>query len=206
MNDKTEYANVVTLPSKNILGKIKKDDYEVNLYAGKEIIDFLNNKSYIKNDLNKYNAGKINMISGAFGAQKAYLTSILKNNNSTLIIVPEQKDIFLWNQDIKFFMPEKQVLFFPIMDKVNFEVTYSSTERLRDRVQSLAALYDNKDVVVIASIVEVMQKIPSKINVIQKTWTISLQDEIVRGRILNKLVDLGYERVDQVERVGHFSI
>ena len=42
MNDKTEYANVVTLPSKNILGKIKKDDYEVNLYAGKEIIDFLN--------------------------------------------------------------------------------------------------------------------------------------------------------------------
>ena len=28
MNDKTEYANVVTLPSKNILGKIKKDDYE----------------------------------------------------------------------------------------------------------------------------------------------------------------------------------
>lgn len=206
MNDKTEYANVVTLPSKNILGKIKKDDYEVNLYAGKEIIDFLNNKSYIENDLNKYNAGKINMISGAFGAQKAYLTSILKNNNSTLIIVPEQKDIFLWNQDIKFFMPEKQVLFFPIMDKVNFEVTYSSTERLRDRVQSLAALYDNKDVVVIASVVEVMQKIPSKINVIQKTWTISLQDEIVRGRILNKLVDLGYERVDQVERVGHFSI
>lgn len=207
MNDiKIESANSQTIPSKNILGKKIEDKFTSNLQAGKEIACFLNNQEIIKNGINEYKNKKITMISGAFGIQKAYLTYDFCESNTILLVVPEQKDIFSWEQDIKFFMPDKKVLFFPIVDRLNFEVAYSGRERMKDRMQSLSALMEGKDVIVIATIVELMQKIPSKDKFIENSWSIFLNDDITRNKILKKLTDLGYERVDQVERVGHFSV
>lgn len=146
-------------------------------------------------------------ISGAEGAQKALLSSsILESKKPAILIVPTAADIRRWEEDLQFFLPDVDILPFPIVEESAFKVTFSSSERLRDRMQALSALVSQKRVIVLASAVESAQKLPSPNVFSEQAVTLSAGGELSHDDLLEKLISLGYERVDQVERCGHFSI
>ncbi len=150
---------------------------------------------------------KDSLITGISGSQKALAaSSLLRHYGQAVIIVPEQKDIFRWEEDLAFFAPEADVRPFPLVEDSGFQVTFSGTERLRDRMQSLGKLMGHSPVVIVATSMEAAQKIEGPRALSDRTFTLSLGDEIDRDELLEKLVSLGYERVDQVERCGHFAV
>ena len=149
----------------------------------------------------------VTMITGISGAQKALAAaSLLSLYNSAVIVVPEQKDIFRWEEDLAFFAPEAEVHPFPLVEDSGFQVTFSSTERLRDRMQSLGMLLHGEKTVVLASSVEAAQKIVNLSQMRDGEIRLFVGQEIDQDVLAEKLVHCGYERVGQVERCGHFAI
>lgn len=182
-------------------------EFQIDLTAGASIISALDAipawetwKSFLQGNQAGY-------VTGAEGAQKTFLTSvIMEDERPVLIIVPTAADIHRWEEDLQFFLPETDIYPFPLVEESSFEVTFSSKERLRDRMQALAAVLSRKKMIVLASAVEAAQKLISSEFFQEQCFTLSAGDEISHDILLEKLTALGYERVDQVERCGHFSV
>ena len=121
-------------------------------------------------------------------------------------MVPTQKDIFRWEENLKFFVPDARIFSFPVVEEAGFEGTFSSTERLRERMRSLSAMINGEKSIIIAAAVEAAQKISAPSSIKDHLYKFELGSEIERREVLEVLQDLGYERVDQVERSGHFSV
>ncbi len=151
--------------------------------------------------------GKPLMMTGISGSQKALAAAaLLKNYDRAVIIVPDQKDIFRWEEDLAFFAPDYDVHPFPLVEEAGFHVTFTGTERLRDRMQSLSLLMEKKKAVILATSIEAAQKIVSPQLLKDHALTFTLGEEWGREDLLEKLVSAGYERVGQVERCGHFAV
>ena len=151
--------------------------------------------------------GKPLMMTGISGSQKALAAAVLlKNYDRAVIIVPDQKDIFRWEEDLAFFAPGYDVHPFPLVEEAGFHVTFTGTERLRDRMQSLSLLMEKKKTVILATSIEAAQKIVSPQLLKDHALTFTLGEEWGREDLLEKLVSAGYERVGQVERCGHFAV
>ena len=151
--------------------------------------------------------GKPLMMTGISGSQKALAAAaLLKNYDRAVIIVPDQKDIFRWEEDLAFFAPDYDVHPFPLVEEAGFHVTFTGTERLRDRMQSLSLLMEKKKTVILATSIEAAQKIVSPQLLKDHALTFTLGEEWGRDDLLEKLVSAGYERVGQVERCGHFAV
>lgn len=151
--------------------------------------------------------GKPLMMTGISGSQKALAAAaLLKNYDRAVIIVPDQKDIFRWEEDLAFFAPDYDVHPFPLVEEAGFHVTFTGTERLRDRMQSLSLLMEKKKTVILATSIEAAQKIVSPQLLKDHALTFTLGEEWGREDLLEKLVSAGYERVGQVERCGHFAV
>lgn len=151
--------------------------------------------------------GKPLMMTGLSGSQKALAAAaLLKNYDRAVIIVPDQKDIFRWEEDLAFFAPDYDVHPFPLVEEAGFHVTFTGTERLRDRMQSLSLLMEKKKTVILATSIEAAQKIVSPQLLKDHALTFTLGEEWGREDLLEKLVSAGYERVGQVERCGHFAV
>lgn len=147
------------------------------------------------------------MICGADGAQKAWLEEALRTaDQPAVIIVPEHKDILRWEEDLQFFSPDLEILPFPVVEKADFAVTFTGTEALRGRMQALSALLGGKRCVVLATAVEAAQRLPQPSALRQKKLELHIGDVLEREPFLAQLVAYGYERVDQVERCGHFAV
>lgn len=150
---------------------------------------------------------KVSLITGISGSQKALAAAaLLRHYRQAVIIVPDQKDLFRWEEDLAFFAPEADVRPFPLVEDSGFQVTFAGTERLRDRMQSLGKLMGKAPVVIVATSVEAAQKIEGPESLEDRTFTLSLGEEKDRDELIETLVSLGYERVDQVERCGHFAV
>ena len=146
-------------------------------------------------------------MTGISGSQKALAAAaLLKNYDRAVIIVPDQKDIFRWEEDLAFFAPDYDVHPFPLVEEAGFHVTFTGTERLRDRMQSLSLLMEKKKTVILATSIEAAQKIVSPQLLKDHALTFTLGEEWGREDLLEKLVSAGYERVGQVERCGHFAV
>lgn len=147
------------------------------------------------------------IINGISGSQKSLAAaSLLAKYNTAVIVVPTQKDIFRWEENLKFFVPDARIFSFPVVEEAGFEGTFSSTERLRERMRSLSAMVNGEKSIIIAAAVEAAQKISAPSSIKDHLYKFELGSEIERREVLEVLQDLGYERVDQVERSGHFSV
>ena len=66
------------------------------------------------------------MIYGISGAQKAMLTAMAVSREKcpAVVILPTEKDILKWTQDISYFAPDIPVLTFPIVETAGFKVAF----------------------------------------------------------------------------------
>lgn len=208
MEKKQMIANVQTTPSVSDLSKRSGGKpFSFDEKAGEDFVRFLKKQKETDRITGILESGKNAMISGAGDSQKTLLAAMAADpDKPMLILVPDQKDIIRWEQDLHFFAPQLQIYSFPVVEEADFKVTFSGTERLRERMRSLGRWVSGKPAVVIATTVEAAQKIISPTFLEQGQMSLSVGEEIERERLLSDLVTRGYERVDQVERCGHFSV
>lgn len=188
-------------------GRVQNEEFVFDEMIGAELVQEVCRHKDIRSVEKLFSLADPIMISGAGDSQKALLTAMAaKGDSPSIIIVPSQKDVFRWEMDLRFFAPDLHLYYFPLVEETGFNVTFSGTERLRDRMKGLAGLLDGYRAAVIATVVEAAQKIISPSGILENLMTIHMGEVIEREILVGKLIKLGYERVDQVERCGHFSV
>ena len=149
------------------------------------------------------------VIYGLSGSQKSFLLSCAvpeEQVQSIIIVVHDKEHKELWERDLAFFWSNVQVLPFPITERVEFTTVARSLEGQGAQMRALSILAWNRPVVVIATIEEATQYVVSPQYVISQSVHLEVSQSIERDELLEKLVKIGYERVDQVEQRGHFSV
>lgn len=149
------------------------------------------------------------VIYGLSGSQKSFLLSRAipeEQVQSIIIVVHDKEHKELWERDLAFFWSNVQVLPFPITERVEFTTVARSLEGQGAQMRALSMLAWNRPVVVLATIEEATQYVVSPQYVISQSVHLEVSQSIERDELLEKLVKIGYERVDQVEQRGHFSV
>lgn len=149
------------------------------------------------------------VIYGLSGSQKSFLLSRAvpeEQVQAIIIVVHDKEHKELWERDLAFFLPHVQVLPFPITERVEFTTVARSLEGQGAQMRALSMLAWNRPVVVIATVEEATQYVVSPQYVISQSIHFEVSQSVERNELLEALVKIGYERVDQVEQRGHFSV
>ena len=149
------------------------------------------------------------VIYGLSGSQKSFLLSRAvpeEQVQAIIIVVHDKEHKELWERDLAFFWPHVQVLPFPITERVEFTTVARSLEGQGAQMRALSMLAWNRPVVVIATVEEASQYVVSPQYVISQSIHFEVSQSVERNELLEALVKIGYERVDQVEQRGHFSV
>lgn len=126
--------------------------------------------------------------------------------NAALIIVPSREQLTAWQTDLSFFLPDTRLFDFPLVDRALFTTTARSLDRSARQMEVLTALRGGSDCIVVATIEEAAQYIVAPAAVDQAVLALTTGKEYDRDWLLKHIAESGYERVDLVERRGHFSV
>lgn len=100
----------------------------------------------------------------------------------------------------------KNVFLFPKKDLLFYDIDAFSNERSNERLGVVSRLVKGEDLLVVASIEAILNKLMS-IDVFNSySKEIKLGDEVNLDSVTKILIDGGYERVNMVEAIGQFSI
>lgn len=166
------------------------------------------NKSY-EEALKAFHKRRKTTIYGVSGSQKSFLYSqsrLMLGERPTVIVVHDKEHREIWERDLAFFLPHVKVETYARVESTDFQLRARSLEDAIKQMHALSMLAMKEPIVVIATAEEAAQKCVDPIILRESILQFSVQDEIGRDVVIEKLVRIGYERVDQVEYRGHFSV
>lgn len=146
------------------------------------------------------------MLSGLTDSSKVYFAY------STFFYVEKPICIITYNEiqakkiikDLNYFT--KNVCIFPKREIMAYDYLVESKENSYNRIECLNNIYNKNAKIVVTTIEAVMQKIISKDILYKNILNLKVGDILDLEEIKQKLIYLGYERVDLVETKSQFSI
>ncbi|MBP2634324.1 MAG: mfd [Firmicutes bacterium] len=148
------------------------------------------------------------LIYGVTGAQKSvFLAAAFQAaRKPTVIIGATQEAVDVFRNDFATLLPEVSVLELPALDLVTFSAAAKSVELAAKRMDVLNRLARGEKLIVLATAEAAMQKVLPKQDFLNSRISIHHDSVISREELVGSLVEFGYERVDQVDSVGQFSV
>jgi transcription-repair coupling factor (superfamily II helicase) len=148
-------------------------------------------------------------ICGLNGSSHALVTSILFNNTkrTLLYISPSDEEANNAFRDLIFFLGEENVCLFPSCDILYLDDVLSYQRDISARrVRILYKLLSGKPSVVVVPLSALVQKVMPMNVIMDYTEVVSKGDYLERERLIEKLIEGGYERASLVEEEGEFSV
>ena len=143
---------------------------------------------------------------GLAGTQKHSAFAACYLQNTAVIITSGQQELNGWREDLQCLLPDTEVAELPILDMAEFNAAAKGLHRLAKRMEVLGRLLKGEQMIVLATVEAAMQKGIGP-DVYRELSLVLEQGMIIsREKLLQQLVKLGYERSDQVEMAGDFSV
>ena len=151
--------------------------------------------------------GQISQIYGVTGGQKSLLAAagLEKVAGATVIITANYENLAQWRTDLRFLLPQREIVELPAADVVNFNATAKSRDIAAQRIETLEKLVGGKSVIVLTTVDGAVQRVQSREEFVGNRLFISRDVAVDRDKLLKELVRFGYERTEQVEGRGQFS-
>lgn len=148
-----------------------------------------------------------NLVYGLTGSQKTCVIAASYDQlpRTTVIITSNREAVEALRSDLSVLLPQVPVMELPVLDVVTFTAAAKSIELAAKRMDVLGRLMRKEKVIVLASAAAAVQKGLSKQEFERSSLNLAIGGIIAREEILAKLVQLGYERVEQVDSLGQFS-
>jgi transcription-repair coupling factor (superfamily II helicase) len=144
-------------------------------------------------------------ISGCIESQKVHMMYGLSGLFAYHLILAEDerraKEIC---EDYRFY--DKNVYYYPAKDLLFFQADIHGNLLIRQRMQVVKALIEKESVTVVTSIDGCMDYLRNLDRIRQELIHFQSDSVVDMDVLKNRLVDLGYERVGQVEMPGQFSV
>ena len=147
------------------------------------------------------------LIYGLSGSQKSMILAACYQHSprTTIILTNTKESIELLQADLSMLLPDIPVLELPALDMVTFSAAAKSMALAAKRMDVLGRLIRKEKMIVLASAAAAVQKGLSKQEFEKSSLSLSIGLMIAQDVVLMRLVELGYERVEQVDSVGQFS-
>jgi transcription-repair coupling factor (superfamily II helicase) len=129
----------------------------------------------------------------------------LKNTNHILCILSSNSEAESYYRETLSYLPKEKILFFPGVEAIPYEYAHYSPELKRDRIKAISSILNGNYSIIFASVSSVLQLLPEKSNLFDKSLKITKDDVIDPMKLTRDLVNLGYKRDEICEQYGHFS-
>ncbi|WP_312423302.1 transcription-repair coupling factor [Anaerospora hongkongensis] len=152
--------------------------------------------------------GRQSLVYGITGSQKSVIAAAgMRASKRPLVIITATNDnLEQWRTDLTTMLPDLPVVDLPAADIVTFTAAAKSLELTARRMDVLGRMARGERVIVLTTAEGAAQKVLPKQEFLNSQVTLSATGEIDRTEILESLVKIGYERVDQVDSKGQFSV
>jgi transcription-repair coupling factor (superfamily II helicase) len=147
------------------------------------------------------------MIYNLVGSQKAaFVARILEQGKPGLILTYSDEVAQKWVNDLRTWLPNETILYFPATEWLPYEVLGKSRETTAERIRVLSRLAQDNRCTVVAPILAVERRMFSSSRWQEYTLELKQGEAYRLGDITSTLVAAGYERLELVEGKGQFAI
>lgn len=157
-------------------------------------------------DLDGKEKSNINLF-GLCDSAKAHIFYAItkKTKKSSFLVCSNEYEVHKFIQDIKM-VSDIPVIYLPSKKMQYFEIDVKSKEEENQRVYALSRLFDNDKKIIVTTIDAFLTNIENISKSGNEKLKFSSNDVVDVTKISEKLIDMGYEKVELVEGKGQFAI
>ena len=146
-------------------------------------------------------------VHGANGAIRSVLaaTAVMAKKRPVLIVASSRDSLEMYRNDLALLCPSHNIIELPVGDATPTRAVAHSLELARQRTEALSRLAGGEPVIVLAMAEAAVMRVPAPQKFFAGRITLVTGETVDREKLLSRLVDFGYERIDRVDSVGHFS-
>lgn len=174
----------------------------------RKILEILLSDGVVKEVAENFSRRKEFIVYGLSGSQKVAViaAAFAKNPRPTIIFVDGREKISSWQNDLNEFLPEVETVELPEVDLFDVRAEISGLERTAKRLEIFSRLAQDEPMIVFASATAAVKKDFSPKNFFDAQIKIKVGENFSQENLISKLVQFGYERVDDVDTFGKFSV
>ena len=148
------------------------------------------------------------LIYGVAGAQKVLplAAAFELNPRSMIILLSDREKISPWRDDLSELLPGVEVVELPELDLIDVNASTIGIERQAKRLEILSRLLRGEKLIVLASTVAAVKKDFSRQDFLKSQLGIEVGQNLSLEKFLVKLDEFGYERADEIDAIGKFSV
>ena len=158
---------------------------------------------YMQDVKNNVNPIMLSGLSDTGKVHLSYATSFYAEKPICIITYNEMQAKKLL-KDFQYFT--QNVVFFPKKEIITYDYIAESKDTYFDRIEVLNKIHDKKADVIITTIEAATQKIIAEKTLYKNTITLKIGEELPLEELKQKLIQLGYERYENIEGKGQFSV
>lgn len=153
----------------------------------------------------KLNTTPISILGLVDVAKTQFVSALLEQTNKKICIITyneiQAKNLL---KNLNYF--NKKVVYFPKKEIVTYDYDVESKDLIYERMDALNKIYTNEAQIIVTTIEACMQEMIAKKDLFSNIISFEFDKNYNFEEIKQKLVNLGYERVDLIEGKGQFSI
>ena len=134
------------------------------------------------------------------------LKEIIELPGPLVFLVPKRDDVRAYLRELNYFYPELPMRELYPAGLVTANVDAKNQELLAERIGALELMRTGENSIVFVTAEAFVQKLPTPDSIFKDNMVLLVGKEIEQEEILTALVNMGYERTDQVETLGQFSL
>ncbi|MBR4904081.1 MAG: transcription-repair coupling factor [Selenomonadaceae bacterium] len=148
------------------------------------------------------------LLYGLAGTQKILMAAAgyTLKPRPTIILVSGKEKISEWRDDFAEFLPDVEVVELPELDLIEVQASTIGVERQAKRLEILARLLRGEKFIVLASAMSAVKKDFSRQDFIKYQLRVEIGQSLSIEKFLGKLIEFGYERADEIDTIGKFSV
>lgn len=148
------------------------------------------------------------LLLGLEGTSKAFAIAKLykQSQDPQLVIVPSLQDAQTLHEDLQLFLKEEELALFPTNENVAADFATASPELLSEQIKTLIRLTQGEVNLIIAPLFALKKPIYSPEHFKTLSLDLKIGDEIEVEEVTERLVKMGYKRVEMVLRPGEMSV
>lgn len=146
------------------------------------------------------------------GSQKAaFVSQVLQQANQCLIITYTDEQAQKWISDLQTWLPDKNILLFPVTEWLPFEVLSRSNETTAERIKVISSLLGDRvklsnENVIVAPVQAIIRKLIQPAIWEDYCLTFKVGSQYSLSKVMQILVEAGYEREEIIEGKGQFAL
>ena len=181
----------MTVVSETLLARLRNSD------AGREVLRAVGRK------------GKPRVVvSGLTGSSRAMLAALLRADTErpVVVVLPDERPAEDRKDDLEFFLPEDDVVFFPEKDTPPYKESRDFSSISDARVSALDLLASKSPGVLVTTVRAIMERVPSKELFSSSVVNLKTGQNVDLETLARRLVTMGYTRQPVVTQAGEMSV